>query len=261
MKIKIYQLDAFTDKLFGGNPAAVCPLNEWLPDAWLQNIAMENNLAETAFYVLEKEGYRIRWFTPAVEVDLCGHATLAAAYVLFYLEGVPDSNLEFQSRSGKLKVLREHEFLTLNFPADAMHEVKITDDFKNCFSIDPVKVYKGLTDYMFIYQSESQIEQMNANLTKIARLDARGVIITAKGNEVDFVSRFFAPQSGIDEDPVTGSAHTSLTPYWKDVLQKDELIAVQLSKRKGFLKCRHLGDRVEISGKVKLYMNGEVCLD
>ncbi len=244
MKIKIYQLDAFTDKLFGGNPAAVCPLTEWLPDELLQNIALENNLAETAFYVRGKEGYRIRWFTPAVEVDLCGHATLAAAYVLFHLENYSESNIEFQSRSGKLRVLKEHDFLTLNFPADTMCEVKMTDDFLNCFSFDPIKVYKGVTDYMFIYENQTQIEQMNVDLTRIAKLDARGVIITAKGNEVDFVSRFFAPQSGIDEDPVTGSAHTSLTPYWKKVLQKDELIAVQLSKRMGFLKCRHLGDRV-----------------
>jgi PhzF family phenazine biosynthesis protein len=260
MKIKIYQLDAFTDKLFGGNPAAVCPLTEWPSDDLLQNIALENNLAETAFYVLEKDGYRIRWFTPAVEVDLCGHATLAAAYVLFNLENYSESIIEFQSRSGKFKVTRDHEYLTLNFPADAMREVQITNDFLNCFSNDPIKVYKGLTDYMFIYESENQIAQMKPDLARIVKLDARGIIITSKGNEVDFVSRFFAPQSGINEDPVTGSAHTSLTPYWKEVLHKEELTAIQLSKRRGFLKCKYLGERIEISGKVKLYMNGELNL-
>lgn len=203
MKLKIYQLDAFTDKLFGGNPAAVCPLSEWLPDELLQNIALENNLAETAFYVKEENNYRIRWFTPTIEVELCGHATLAAAYVLFHCENYSGNVIEFQSRSGILKVYRENDFMTLNFPKDLMEEVKITDQLQNCFDKLPVKVFKGLTDYMFVFDTESEILQMNPNLTKIADLDARGVIITAKGDEVDFVSRFFAPQSGIDEDPVT----------------------------------------------------------
>ena len=261
MNLKIYQLDAFTDTLFGGNPAAVCPLTEWLPDELLQNIAMENNLAETAFYVREKDGYRIRWFTPAVEVDLCGHATLAVAQVLFFIENYSKPVLEFQSRSGKLRVVRENDLLTLNFPTDPIREVTITDEFLNCFSVVPIKVYKGLTDYMFIFENESQITQIKPDLTRIGKLNGRGVIITAIGNEVDFVSRFFAPQSGIDEDPETGSAHTSLTPYWNAVLQKDKMTAIQLSKRKGFLKCRYLGDRVEISGKVRLYMSGEIYIE
>jgi PhzF family phenazine biosynthesis protein len=261
MKLKVYQLDAFTDKLFGGNPAAVCPLNDWLADDLLQNIAMENNLAETAFYVLEENGYRIRWFTPSIEVDLCGHATLAAAYVLFYCENYSESIIEFQSRSGILKVSKEDDFITLNFPTDLIQEVEITDELLSCYDIRPQKIYKGLTDYMFIFTDESQIRNISMYLIQIAKLDARGVIITAKGEEVDFVSRFFAPQSGIDEDPVTGSAHTSLTPYWYEVLQKKEMNAIQLSGRKGFLRCKYLGNRIEISGKVKLFMNGEIYIN
>jgi PhzF family phenazine biosynthesis protein len=260
MKIKIYQLDAFTDSLFGGNPAAVCPLIEWLPDALLQNIAMENNLAETAFIVKESNGYRIRWFTPAVEVDLCGHATLAAAYVLFHLENYQGNEIEFQSRSGLLRVINEHDMLTLNFPVDKLEEVDISSGFLSCFDIAPIKVYKGKSDFMFVFENESQIANIQPDLHRISELDARGVIITAKGDHVDFVSRFFAPQSGIDEDPVTGSAHTSLTPYWHEVLQKDEMTAIQLSKRKGFLKCKYLGERIAISGKVCLYMSGEIIL-
>ena len=164
MKLKIYQLDAFTDTLFGGNPAAVCPLTEWLSDELLQNIAMENNLAETAFYVLEKDGYRIRWFTPAVEVDLCGHATLATAYVLFHLENYLEPAIEFQSRSGKLRVVRENDLLTLNFPTDPIREVTMTDELLNCFNLVPIKVFKGLTDYMFVYNTESQITSVKINL-------------------------------------------------------------------------------------------------
>lgn len=260
MKNKIYQLDAFTDKLFGGNPAAVCPLVEWLPDSMLQNIAMENNLAETAFYVKENSGYRIRWFTPNVEVDLCGHATLAAAYVLFNIEQYAESEIAFNSRSGMLKVFRRDDLICLDFPADPIQEVALNDELLNCFDIQPVKIYKGLSDYLFIFSKESQIKNIGVNLSNIEKLKARGVIITSRGTEVDFVSRFFAPQCGINEDPVTGSAHTSLTPYWRSVLNKDEMTAMQLSPRKGFLICRYLGDRIEISGNVKLYMSGEIYI-
>lgn len=262
MKLKIYQIDAFTDKVFSGNPAAVCPLEQWLSDTVLQNIAMENNLAETAFYVKQDDQqYQIRWFTPTVEVDLCGHATLAAAFVLFNHENHKSPLVRFHSpRSGALTVTKKEELLTLNFPADQCEQVEISDDIIACFDAKPKKAFKGKTDYMLIFETEDEIENMIPAFDKISKLKARGVIITAKGHKADFVSRFFAPQSGINEDPVTGSAHTTLTPYWSKVLGKKELSAIQLSERKGFLKCVDLYDKVEISGQAKLYLTGEIYL-
>lgn len=262
MKYKLYQVDAFTNKLFGGNPAAVCPLNEWLSDDVLQKIAMENNLAETAFYVAKGDVYEIRWFTPKVEVDLCGHATLAAAYVLFHIEGHAGDVISFYSpRSGKLGVSRDADWLTLDFPVDVFHSIPITGEIIGCFSKQPMEAYKGKTDYMLVYEKESDIRDAQPQLDAIAMLNARGIIITAKGAEVDFVSRFFAPQSGIIEDPVTGSAHTALTPYWSQRLNKTELNAMQLSERGGYLKCKFLGSRVAISGQAKLYMVGKIYID
>lgn len=259
MKIKIYQVDAFTNKLFGGNPAAVCPLEEWIDDALMQQIAMENNLAETAFYVKRENLYQIRWFTPKVEVDLCGHATLAAAYVLFHHENHWGDVIHFYStRSGDLTVTKQDESLTLNFPTDIFEEITLSASLKSGFDIMPLRALKGKTDYVLVFDRESQVKNMQPNLSNIAKLDGRGVIATAKGDEADFVSRFFAPQSGIDEDPVTGSAHTTLTPYWSKELGKTELTAVQLSGRKGYLQCKLSGDRVEISGQAKLYLKGEI---
>jgi len=256
--MKLFIVDAFAEKLFSGNPAAVCPLNEWLPDELMQEIAAENNLAETAFVVNEKDGYRIRWFTPAVEVDLCGHATLAAAHVLFHHLATGSNELSFQSRSGLLTVTKNDDLLTLNFPADPMSEIPITTGHTNCFNSKPLSAYKGKTDFMFVFSSEDEIENMQPDMNAIAKLDARGVIITAHGKETDFVSRFFAPQSGIDEDPVTGSAHTGLTPYWSQKLGKTKLSAIQLSKRKGKLLCELKGDRVLISGKAITYLTGNI---
>ena len=262
MKYKIYQVDAFTDKVFSGNPAAVCPLDEWLSDDLLQKIAMENNLAETAFYVKHDNQIKIRWFTPKMEVNLCGHATLAAAYVLFHHENFKGNVIDFYSdSSGKLTVTKQGELLTLNFPKDSFQKVEITPDLKSGFDIIPIDVFKGKTDFLFLYESEDQIQKINPNLTKIASLNGRGVIITAKGENVDFVSRFFAPQSGVDEDPVTGSAHTTLTPFWSEKLKKTKLTAIQLSKRKGYLQCELLNNRVEISGQAKLYLTGEIYLE
>jgi len=259
MKQKIYQVDAFASEVFTGNPAAVCPLDEWLDDGIMQKIAMENNLAETAFYVKKGDRYEIRWFTPAVEVDLCGHATLAAAFVLFNYEGYNGDILYFDSpRSGELTVSRNEEYLTLNFPVDIIESVELTDDLTVGFDKKPCLAFKGKTDYLLIFESENDIRTIKYNLEAILRLEARGIIISAKGNEVDFVSRFFAPQVGVNEDPVTGSAHTTLTPYWAGVLNKQELTAIQLSERTGYLKCKNLGDRVEISGACKLYMVGEI---
>lgn len=261
MKIKIYQIDAFADKIFSGNPAAVCPLDNWLPDETLQNIAMENNLAETAFYVNEKEGLRIRWFTPTVEVDLCGHATLATAFVLFHHENYGGDKIVFNSRSGPLTVTKTGETLTLNFPVDKLVEVAALPVLEQGLGIKPTKTFKGKTDYMLVFESEDQIKNMSPDFKLIGTVEARGIIVTAKGNNVDFVSRFFGPQSGMDEDPVTGSAHTSLSPYWATVLNKTEFTALQLSKRQGKLKCKLLGDRVEISGTAKSFLTGTIFID
>lgn len=262
IKQKIYQIDAFTDKVFSGNPAAVCPLDQWLSDDILQKIAMENNLAETAFYVKQDNKYQIRWFTPTVEVDLCGHATLAAAFVLFNHENHNDNIIHFYSpRSGALTVKRKRELLVLNFPTDLFKQVKLSDEITNCFDIKPKLAFKGKTDYLLVFDNEDEIRKVAPEFEVISRLKARGVIITAKGDKVDFVSRFFAPQSGINEDPVTGSAHTTLTPYWAKQLDKTELTAIQLSERKGYLQCSYLNDRVEISGQGKLYLIGELYLE
>jgi PhzF family phenazine biosynthesis protein len=259
MKLSLYQIDAFATIPFTGNPAAVVPLTEWLPDAVMQNIAMENNLAETAFFVPKGNGYELRWFTPNIEVDLCGHATLASAYVLFNHEGHEGDTIHFHSpRSGPLSVTKKGDLLTLNFPADAIKEVDLSDEMAACFDIAPTTAYKGKTDFMLVYDSEQQIRDLTPYFDRINALDARGVIVTAPGNEVDFVSRFFAPQCAVPEDPVTGSAHTTLTPYWAKRLGKDSLSAMQLSERTGRLQCTFLGDRVEIAGEGRLYLIGEI---
>jgi len=260
-KYNLYQVDAFTETLFGGNPAAVCPLNKWLDDNLLQKIAMENNLAETAFYVKQDNQYEIRWFTPCIEVDLCGHATLAAAYVLFYHENHKEDYIQFYSpRSAKLVVKKTPNGLMLDFPVDEFCEVSISSEIISCFDKKPIEAYKGKTDYMLVYEKETDIIDIKPQLEFIAKLKARGVIITAKGSDVDFVSRFFAPQSGIIEDPVTGSAHTTLIPYWAEKLNKTELSAMQLSERKGYLQCKLSEERVEISGQAKLYLKGEIFI-
>lgn len=259
--LKIYQVDAFTDTLFAGNPAAVCPLTSWLPDATLQCIAMENNLAETAFYVQEAEGLRIRWFTPTVEVDLCGHATLATAFVLFHHENFSADQVVFNSRSGPLTVVKNGSQLSMNFPADAVTEVPSLSILEQGLGIIPIKTYKGKTDYMLVYENEAQIKSIVPDLKLIATVKARGIIVTAPGEKTDFVSRFFAPQVGVDEDPVTGSAHTTLTPYWAGVLKKNQLTARQLSSRGGNLGCSLEGDRVILSGSAKLFLIGTIFLE
>ena len=262
MRQKIYQVDAFTDTVFAGNPAAVCPLDSWPESSLLQNIALENNLSETAFYVRTDESYEIRWFTPSCEVDLCGHATLATAYVLFNFENHKGTSINFKTlNSGDLKVSLSGRLLTLDFPADELKKTEITASLRSCFNIEPEAIYRGKTDYLFIYNNQKDIESIVPDLRNIYTIDCRGIIITAPGKDCDFVSRFFGPQSGVDEDPVTGSAHTSLTPYWSERLNKKELTAVQLSARKGYLKCRNNGKRIEISGTCRLYMTGELFLN
>jgi PhzF family phenazine biosynthesis protein len=259
MKQKIYQIDAFADKVFSGNPAAVCPLDKWLDDETMLKIAAENNLAETAFFVKKAGRFEIRWFTPTVEVDLCGHATLAAAFVLFNHENHAESTIEFYSpRSGTLSVTKNGKFLTLNFPSDNFEPVEFTDEMSSCFDLVPISTFKGKTDYLFVFKNEEEIINIKPAFHEISKLHCRGVIITAKGNDVDFVSRFFAPQVGVNEDPVTGSAHTTLTPYWSKELNKTEMTAIQLSERKGYLQTKYLNERVEITGEGKLYLIGEI---
>jgi PhzF family phenazine biosynthesis protein len=258
MRIKFYQVDSFTDKLFGGNPAGVCPLEDWLPENVMQNIASENNLAETAFFVLNGTDYELRWFTPVSEVDLCGHATLASAHVLFEHLAYIKDKIVFHSRSGELTVRKDDDKLVLNFPADIFKKVEAPEDLINGIGKKPVETYKGKTDYLLVYPSQKDIEEINPDFGLIMKSKARGVIVTAKGNDVDFVSRFFAPEVGINEDPVTGSAHTTLTPYWAGKLGKAELSALQISKRRGKLNCRLIKDRVEIAGNAVTYLEGYI---
>lgn len=259
MKLTLFQIDAFTNQLFAGNPAAICPLDHWLEDDIMQQIAAENNLAETAFFVKNGEQYDIRWFTPTVEVDLCGHATLAAAFVLYQHLGEKSQEILFYShRSGHLRVAKDGELLTLNFPVDHIHGIDFDWGSFKGLSLPAKEVFKGKTDYLFVYDNESQVANMKPDFFEISKLKARGIIITAPGNEVDFVSRFFGPQSGIDEDPVTGSAHTTLIPYWSNIMNKRQLTARQLSPRGGDLVCEIVGDRVKISGECVLYMIGEI---
>jgi PhzF family phenazine biosynthesis protein len=262
MRIKIYQVDAFTDRIFGGNPAAVCPLGSWLEETLMQHIAMENNLAETAFYVRGDRGFVIRWFTPTMEVDLCGHATLASAHVLFNHENLKAGRITFRSgRSGLLQVSKNNETLTLDFPADEIRPFHPTPELITLFPEKPEFVFKGRTDLMLVYENASQVEKIAPDFERIRSLkDCRGLIVTAPGVTTDFVSRFFAPQSGINEDPVTGSAHTTLAPYWCGRLGKSVVTAIQVSERRGYLTCEVLNERVLISGQAKTYMEGEIIM-
>ena len=259
---KIFQIDAFTDKLYSGNPAAVCILENWIDDTIMQKIAMENNLAETAFAVRDGSQYIIRWFTPELEVDLCGHATLATAFVLFENYNLSVSSIEFFSpRSGKLLVEKgENGLLILDFPTDDIRSIEPIQNLNEAIGKNPVYTLKGKTDYLLIYDNQEVIEQLKPNFFLLNQLDARGVIVSAPGDDVDFVSRFFAPQCGVNEDPVTGSAHTSLIPYWSKVLGKSTLVAKQLSKRGGDIYCEFLDKRVKIAGRAVPYLKGEIII-
>jgi PhzF family phenazine biosynthesis protein len=261
MKIRQFQVDAFTTNIFNGNPAAVCILDKWLDETLMQKIAEENNLSETAFVVKQNQNYGIRWFTPKIEVDLCGHATLASAHVLFEFYYPTQNNLTFISLySGILKVEKEKGYLILDFPIGEFQEIRAPPELIEGLGGEPVESYKGKTDYMFVYSDQEEIERLNPDFHLLSKSDSRGIIVTAEGNDVDFVSRFFAPSYGINEDPVTGSAHTLLTPYWIKRLNKQELVAIQLSKRKGFLKCKLDNDRVIIAGKAQTYLIGDILL-
>ncbi|MBL7745964.1 MAG: PhzF family phenazine biosynthesis protein [Chitinophagaceae bacterium] len=262
MKLTLYQVDAFTNKLFGGNPAAVVPLDKWIDDTLMQQIAMENNLAETVFFVPQKEDYHIRWFTPELEIDLCGHATLAASYVLYQYLGVDKPQIRFHSKSGELLVQRKGDKLELNFPARMPELITSYPDelLKGLGVANPVAVYKS-RDYVVELETQKQVEQVKPDMGLLNKIDVIGIIITAPGTDCDFVSRFFAPNCGIPEDPVTGSSHSTLIPFWAEKLNKTSLHARQLSQRKGELWCEMLkGDRVTMAGQCVFYMKGEINL-
>ncbi|MDD2813075.1 MAG: PhzF family phenazine biosynthesis protein [Bacteroidales bacterium] len=254
----IYQVDAFASRLFSGNPAAVVPMDEWPDDEVLQRIATENNLSETAFFIPAGDHFHLRWFTPTVEVDLCGHATLATAHVLFKEREWPADQLLFESRSGMLRVYRESGRYILDFPFDEAEPVEAPKGLIESIGKEPLYVYRGKTDYLLIYDKQSDIERLKPDFQALSKVEARGVIVSAPGEWVDFVSRFFCPQVGIHEDPVTGSAHTTLTPYWSRQLAKQELTARQLSERGGDLICRNRGNRIEIAGEAVTYLRGEI---
>lgn len=258
--MRIYQIDAFTSQVFKGNPAAVVPLENWLPTETMQQIAAENNLAETAFFVQQEDGgFHIKWFTPTVEIELCGHATLASAFVIYNYLNYDKPEIHFTCQVGDLFVTKNEDWITLNFPSIETQSVKAPEVLVQAIGMHPVSFYDSKTKYVALLEDEDAVRDCQPDFNLIAQLH-KNLIITAKGNEVDFVSRFFAPQSGINEDPVTGSAHSVLIPFWAKKLNKTELTAMQLSQRTGFLKCKHLGDRVEMSGQAVCYLLGEIFI-
>lgn len=260
MKIKLYQLDTFTNQLFKGNPAAVCLLESWLADDILQAIAAENNLSETAFIVPRHNDYHIRWFTPACEVDLCGHGTLAASYVVMnYLEPTR-KYITFHSASGPLHVSKKAGSFAMDFPAGCYEQCEAPEHLIRALKIKPVNVYRS-SKYLVIFESETQIRDLTPDFSMLKKLDLDSVIVTSKGTHVDFVSRFFAPKKGINEDPVTGSAHCLLAPFWAEQLGKHQLKAQQLSARGGEILCQVEGDRVILIGEVRPYLKGVIELN
>ncbi|MEJ2282462.1 MAG: PhzF family phenazine biosynthesis protein [Desulfobacterales bacterium] len=259
MELSLYQIDAFASKLFEGNPAAVCPLDQWLSDEVMQNIATENNLSETAFFVPQGDGFHIRWFTPASEVDLCGHATLATAHVLFNILDYENSRIEFDSRSGILTVTKENERLVMDFPAQSPVACDTPEEIVKAFNKVPLECLTA-EDYIVVFENEAEVESAAPDFEQLKKLGLRGVAITAKSNRYDFVARFFAPNYGIPEDPVTGSAYTQLTPYWADTLGMKKFFVKQLSPRGGELSCEIKDDRVFISGKAVKYLEGKIVI-
>jgi PhzF family phenazine biosynthesis protein len=257
MKTPIYQVDAFSRTIFSGNPAAVCPLEEWLPDETMQSIAMENNLAETAFFVKEGGIYHLRWFTPKVEVDLCGHATLAAAHVLWDRLECSDPSIAFRTRGGMLQVHRKDGMLALDFPSRPPETCSVHPGLVRALGGEPEMILAA-RDYLVIYADEESVRALRPDMRALAEIDRFAVIATAPGKEADFVSRFFAPAQGVPEDPVTGSAHCTLIPYWRKRLNKTRLHARQVSERGGELYCELAGDRVTIAGHAALYLEGVI---
>ncbi|PRY11297.1 PhzF family phenazine biosynthesis protein [Pontibacter ummariensis] len=262
MTLSIYQVDAFTDRIFGGNPACVVPLKKWLPDETLLAIAKENAVAETAFFIQHDKHVDLRWFTPEIEMDLCGHATLASAHVLFQHLQYPATNIAFHTQSGVLTVTKEGDYLSLDFPSRAPQVSTLPSEIAEGLNIQPQEVHKA-RDYVLVYKSEEEIRNLQPDRSKIDRvnLDPGGIIVTAQGDTVDFVSRFFTPQASVFEDPVTGSAHCSLIPFWAKRLGKTALEALQLSDRIGKLTCTDAGDRVYIKGQARTYLVGQIQVE
>ena len=264
MKIDIYQIDAFTDKLFSGNPAAVCPLTNWLKDEILQNIAIENNLAETAFFIqLPNNHFHLRWFTPEFEMDLCGHATLGAAFVIFEEMKYEGNEICFETKSGILAVKKVNDYYELDFPSRPPEKSSLPKIISDGLNIQPIEIWKA-RDYLLVYNSEDDIKNIDPNIAILNQIniDPGGIIVTANSNieDVDFVSRFFTPQATVFEDPVTGSAHCTLVPFWASRLNKNELRALQISKRGGELLCQLKENRVAIKGKAVKYLEGIIEL-
>lgn len=261
MNIPFYHIDAFAGQVFSGNPAGVCPLDEWIDDMTMQQIARENNLSETAFFVPRPgdNGYDIRWFSPGVEIDLCGHATLASAFVIFQYLNQPGESVTFHSKSGRLIVRRDRDMLALDFPAKPPVPAEAPDILISSLGKNPDEVLQS-DDWLVVYSAEKDVAELTPDIKSLKGMPLRGVIVTAPGDRVDFVSRFFAPNVGIGEDPVTGSAHCTLIPYWSNILGKKELKAVQRSPRGGELYCTDCGDRVVIAGHAAAFMQGEIRL-
>lgn len=262
MQFDLYQVDAFSRGPFTGNPAAVVPLTNWLSSDIMQKIAEENNLAETAFFIPEETGYSIRWFTPSVEVALCGHATLATAYVIFNHLGHHKDKINFTCKSGPISVTKKEQLLTLDFPTDRLSLCKnIPEHLISGLGEEPIEIWKGRDDLLCIFQDEETVENLHPNFGTLKKVPGRGLIVTAQSSgEFDFISRGFFPQSGIDEDPATGSAHTTLTPYWSKKLEKQALSACQISSRKGYFHCIDKGARTLISGLADLYLTGQIYI-
>ncbi len=259
MQIPIFQVDAFSGSIFSGNPAAICPLEEWLPDTTLQAIAAENNLAETAFFVPSDGGYHLRWFTPKCEVDLCGHATLASAYVLFNELKANGSALRFATKSGELAVERRGDLLVMDFPSRPPVQQIPDPVIVAAIGGNPLETLAS-RDYLLVYATASEVKALSPDMQALKKVDRFAFIATAPGEDCDFVSRFFAPAQGIPEDPVTGSAHCTLIPYWAEKLSRTDLHARQISPRGGELFCRLRGSRVEIGGKAALFLRGELSI-
>lgn len=258
MELSLYHIDAFTDQIFSGNPAAVCPLNAWLPDSVLQLIAAENNLSETSFIVCKDDNYEIRWFTPSEEIDLCGHGTLASAYVVFRWLQPWSQNIVFYSRSGQLKVLRHQDEFTLDFPMLAVSPCDISDNLSQGLGLAPRHVLRNANINLAVFESERQIRSLKPDFKQLAHTGYERIIVTAPGDKVDFVSRYFKPQSAMTEDPVTGSAHCILMPYWARRLSKNKLHARQVSKRGGDILCELKSERVYLTGKAVPYLQGTI---
>ena len=260
MNLTIYQVDAFTNEVFKGNPAAVCPLTEWLTDETMLKIAAENNLSETAFFVKKDDVYEIRWFTPTIEIDLCGHATLASAFVIFNFLGKTEKVIKLHShRSGNLSVEKQDDVLILDFPKYGLNKIKIDEKLVETVGARPLQTWESQGNMVFmLVETEDEIKNLKLDMSALTKIPFDQVIVTAKGDSADFVSRMFAPRIGIPEDPVTGAIHCSLIPYWAEKLGKTELFARQISARGGELFCELRGERVKIGGNAVLYLKGEI---